>query len=388
MHLTEILDSAEVRRAFPVLAEAVYLNTGTYGLMPEPAFRQFVEILFDLEQRGVAAQGNLWGRVEAVRARVAALMGTEADEIAFTRNATDGINLVLSGLDWQAGDEVITTTEEHPAMHHPLLYLQKRRGIKIKLVEVSPQAEVMLARLESAASRRTRLVAISHVSSETGTREPAEAICRWAASRHTLSLLDGAQALGVFPIDTRRVGCDFYVSNGHKWLCGPKGVGIFFGRKDRLTGLSPAHIGAGSLERADIATGEAEPWSTALRFEFGTRAWPLCAGLGASLDWLESLGWEAVEQHMAALSGYLKERLSNRPGLRLLSPLCWEESSALTTFAMNGWKGDDLCNALRERWNIHVRPVGLYNAVRVSTAHFNCREDVDMLVKRLEELAG
>jgi selenocysteine lyase/cysteine desulfurase len=156
-------------------------------------------------------------RVDAndeTRKHIAALIHAAPEEIAFTRNATDGINLVLAGLDWKPGDEVITTKEEHEAIQHPLLYLQKMKGIKFNMVEVSPQPEVMLERLEQVYTARTRLLAMSYITCETGTRLPAPALSQWAAEHHVLCLLDGAQASGALSVDVGELGCDFYASNG------------------------------------------------------------------------------------------------------------------------------------------------------------------------------
>jgi selenocysteine lyase/cysteine desulfurase len=271
-------------------------------------------------------------------------------------------------------------------VNHPLLYLQNTKGLIVKRLPVSPQADVMTVRLEQALTERSRLVVMSHVSCESGTRLPAQAISQWAREHGLLCLLDGAQVSGVFPLDVREIGCDFYASNGHKWLSGPKGTGFFYGRADKLTALSPAHVGAGSLERVDIATGEAQPFVTGQRFEFGTRAWPLHAGLGASLDWFENLGWENVYRHIAALSGYLKDCILERSFLRLLTPLPFEASSGLTTFVVEGHEAGQVSQALREQWKIHVRVIPHYNALRISTAHFNNPEDLDRLMLALEQI--
>lgn len=381
-----LLRDERVREAYPVLKDVVYLNVGTYGLMPEPALAQFQAIQAEFERRGVASDGTFGRKTEETRQRVAALMGASADEIAFTRNATDGINLVLAGLDWRPGDEVITTDEEHEAVNHPLLYLQNTKGLIARRLQVSPEAEVMTARLEQALTERSRLVVMSYVSCESGTRLPAQAISQWARQHGLLCLLDGAQVSGVFPLDVREVGCDFYTSNGHKWLSGPKGTGFFYGRLDKLTALSPAHVGAGSLERVDIQAGVAELFATGQRFEFGTRAWPLQAGLGPSLDWFESLGWENVYSHIVALSGYLKDCILERSFLRLLTPLPFEASSGLTTFVVEGHDAGQVSQALREKWTIYVRVIPHYNAIRISTAHFNIPEDLDRLMLALEQI--
>ena len=374
-----------VRPAFPVLQDTVYLNVGTYGLMPDPALRQFQEWQAEFEQRGVASRVNIGAKAQAARERIAALLNVAREEIAFTRNATDGINLALAGMDWQPGDEVITTDEEHEAMAHPLLYLQRARGIKAHFIDVSPDPAVMLARIEAVATARTRLVAMSHVTCETGTRLPAREICDWARSRGIWSLFDGAQAFGAFAVDVRGLGCDFYTINGHKWFGGPKGTGIFWGRKDRLVELLPAHVGAGSLERADIAAGVADLWQTAARFEFGTRAQAVYAGLNGSLDWFESLGWDAVYRHVAALNQYLKAQIMRRPHLELLTPQAPDASSGLVSFVVRERVAGDVSRRLSER-RIVVRVIPHFNAIRISTAHFNCACDINELMSAIDGL--
>ena len=386
--VTGLLRDPRVREAFPVLKDVNYLNVGTYGIMPEPALAQFQSLQADFERRGVASAGKYGQKTEETRQCLAELIGAEAEEIAFTRNATDGINLVLAGIDWKPGDEVITSDEEHEAMNHPLLYLHNTKGLVVKRVKVSPDAAVMQARLDEAASDRTRLVALSFVSCESGTRVPAKAISQWAASRGVYSLLDGAQVSGAFSIDVHEIGCDFYASNGHKWLSGPKGTGFFYGRRDKITELSPAHVGAGSLKHVDLATGEAEPFPTGQRFEFGTRAWPLTAGLSFSLDWFESLGWDNVYGHVAALASYFKACIQERPFLKLVTPVAPEESAGLTTFVIVGHEAQQVSQKLREQDQTYTRVIPHYNAMRISTAHFNNAEDVDRLMAALEKIAG
>ncbi|MCL5996102.1 MAG: aminotransferase class V-fold PLP-dependent enzyme [Chloroflexi bacterium] len=382
---SDYLDSAIVRASFPVLEEVTYLNVGTYGIMPEPALKTFQELQADFERKGVASTANVGAKANETRERIAKLLGASVKEIAFTRDATDGINLVLAGLTWQPGDEVITTTEEHEAMIHPLLYLQATKGICVRRVEISPDPDVMLRRLEEVRSPRTRLVGMSHVTCETGTRLPAHEICAWAAGYNILSLFDGAQALGAISVNVREIGCDFYSSNGHKWLCGPKGTGVFYGCLDKLVQLSPAHVGAGSLAWVDVNTGAAEPWASGQRFEYGTRAWALYAGLGASLDWYDSLGWENVERHLIALNRYAKQHIQSRKHLQLLSPFDWCDSSGLVTFKAPGNLCFEMGRMLREQYHIHTRMIPHYNAVRISTAHFNNEADIDKLMAAVDK---
>jgi len=357
------LDTVRIREDFPALKEVVYLNVGTYGIMPEPALAATLEGMTEFERFGFASKGNVGGKAHNTRQRLAALLGVAPEDIAMTSNASDGNNLALGSLEWQPGDEIISANEEHPSLDSPLKWLEKNKGVIVHHLPVSPRPEVMLPRLEGVWNPKTRLVAMSHVTCCTGARLPAREITTWAKERGILTHFDGAQALGVFSVDVREIGCDFYASNGHKWLLGPKGTGVFYAPRSRL-----AMMAVGALEA-------------------GTRAWGLYAGLGASLDWYEGLGWANVHQHIAYLSGYLKERVMERPYLHLHTPRAFEESSGLTSFTVAGHEADEVFNRLRERWNIYTRVVPEFNAVRVATAVFNNEEDVQRLMEALEVIS-
>ncbi len=385
--LTHALDAAAVRAAFPILQDVTYLNTGTYGLMPEPALAAYLEATADFERSGVASRRNLGASIDEARTRIAARLGAQADEIAFTRNATDGVNLCLAGFDWRPGDEIITTDEEHPAIAHPLAYLKHRRGVVVRTVPVSPRADDMLPRLEQAAGPATRLIIMSHVTCETGTRLPAREICGWAAARGLLTCFDGAQTLGALPVDVAALGVDFYTSNAHKWLSGPKGLGLFYCRKDRLDALNMAHVGAGSLKAADLDADICEPVDSAARFEFGTRSYTLAVGLNAALDWFEGLGWDNVYAHIAGLAGYAKACIAERPHLRLLTPLAAEDSSGLVSFVVTGKQAQDVAGVLREN-RITVRVVDHYNCIRIATAHFDTADDVERCLATVDALTA
>ena len=150
--------------------------------------------------------------------------------------------------------------------------------------------------------------------------------------------------------------------------------------------LSPAHVGAGSLEKVDLATGQADPWMTAQRFEFGTRAWSLTAGLGFSLDWFESLGWKNVYAYIASLTGYFKQRILERSYLQLLTPVEFEQSSGLTSFVIKGHNAGEASRTLWEKSKMMVRVIPHYNAIRISTGHFVSEQDIDQLMKALDDI--
>ena len=374
-----------IQAAFPVLQRVTYLNTGTYGPMPAPALDEFVRAVTALESDGVACETDLPEQSDRLRSALADLVGAHQEELAFTGNATDGINLALAGMDWRAGDEVITTDEEHEAMLHPLLYLQTTRGIRIRRVQCSGDAGAMLGRLDHAFSERTRLLAFSHVTCETGVALPAAPMCNWARDHGVRSLLDVSQSLGILAVRVGDIGCDCMAANGHKWLHGLTGTGFFYASRDVLPELRPAHVGAGSLEHADFDLGIAEPWKTGRRFEFGTRSWANAAGWGASLRWLKDLGFDRIREHTAAVGDYAMDVLWSIPGISVLTPRPHEHRAGLVSFTCAGRDAGELGSKLAHQHSIVTRHVPHYNALRISVAHFTSKDHIGKLAGALRD---
>lgn len=374
-----------VRADFPALAGLTYLNLGTHGLMPEPALLRYLEASARYEREGHFAHADLDAERERARARLAALLGAPPATVALTGNANDGINIVAAGIAWRPGDEVLITDQEHPAIESPFGHLAERGRIALRRFAFGADPEETLANLEAALTPRTRLVAVSTVSSQTGARLPARPATAIAHARGAEILIDATQALGQVALDATAIGCDYLVSNGHKWLLGPKGTGLLYVRPDRLEALEPAHVGAGSL-----LEGASPPTllPTAARFEFGTRALPLWAGMNAALDWWEERGVEPILAHMAGLATELKARVQANPRLTLLTPLPWEHSSALVSFSVEG--EPDSMALLRKLWERRVvtRSVPELQALRISCAPFSDEGDLDRLFEALEAVSS
>lgn len=380
-------DVAAVRRALPVLERVVYLNTGTAGIAAAPVIAKLWEEVSLFEAEGEVRYHEMQDRMDAARAQVASLIGAGADEVAFSRNATDGVNLVAWGLPWKDGDEVVLSDQEHPAMNHPWHHLQPRGGPRLRMFAVDPDPAATLANIRALLTPRTRLIASSHVSCQTGIRIPAKEVCDLARERGILVFLDGAQAVGQFPVDVKALGCDFYTSNGHKWLHGPKGTGFLYLRRERLDEVCPMQVGAGSFVRP-VDLDHIRLMPSAHRYEYGTRSYGTYAALPAAIEYLAGLGWDWVEQRMAHLSGYLKARLSEVPGLRLLTPQPWERSSALVSFSFPNKTAQEMADFLWNASKIRSRTFPDKGILRVSTAYFNTESELDLLVETLQRMAN
>jgi selenocysteine lyase/cysteine desulfurase len=379
-------DLDRVRAALPALQDCTYLNTGTFGLVAEPVAERVLAAQRAFDTRGMAMHDQALAWQEQARAHAAGLLNCRADEIVLSGNATDGVNIVAFGLAWQPDDEVLISDQEHPAMNVPWYTLARRTGIRVRHFPIARDGEpnTTLASIAERLTKRTRLIGTSHVSHQTGVRVPAREICALARERGILSLLDGAQAAGVVPIDVQALGCDFYTTNGHKWLCSPKGIGFCYGRKELFDRMEPAYVGAGSTSYNQLQLQTMKLVSGAKRFEYGSRGHALYVGLTAAIDYLDDMGWDSIHAHQQNVATYLKAQILYR-GWPLHTPLAWERASALNVFSIPGVNDvEALYQHLIDEHRIYVQRIGTLNALRVSTAYFTSRADIDRLLKVLD----
>ncbi len=389
-------DDEKARRAraeMPVTGRKTYLNTGTAG----PLARVTQEALeaggrFDYETgRGTFSSfPALLADIADLRTRFAALMGVSEDEVALTHHTTDGINIVAHGLDWRAGDEIVTTSAEHESGLLPL-YVQKRRhGVVVKVVDIGPEdsTDEIAVKLGRAIGPRTRLIAISHVNWNTGLRMPIECIAAIARERGVLTLVDGAQSAGAIPLDLASSGVDFYAVPAQKWLCGPEGIGALWVRAESLALLEPTFIGFFSLVDTSSydLSGNFMPAAGARRFEVGTVYRPAVKAMCANLQWLsEELGWRWIHARIAALAEHARRALLRIPEVEMVTPP--GAGSGLVTFALHGYDPRRVVAEL-ERSDVVLRNLHDPEALRVSTGFFNDDEDIARLVEGLRAITA
>ncbi|GIX05844.1 MAG: aminotransferase class V [Candidatus Poribacteria bacterium] len=376
-------DVGTVRLEFPLVREVVYLNTGTAGLCPLSVAEKLWESIRAFEVGGEVEWPEAVRRMEEGRERLAQFLHTDPSRLAFTRNATDGVNLVVEGIAWRPGDEVLLSAEEHPAMLFPWTYLAQRKGVRLRRFPVGMTPQETLETVQQMATEATRLVATSHVSSVTGKRIPVAEIGRWCREAGILTLVDGAQAVGQIPVALETLPVDYYVGNVHKWLHGPKGVGFLAVSPDALEPLEPTWVGAGSGSYSPEKG--FRPRSDARCFEYGTRDFGRYGALPALFDWYQRLGWEEIWRWMQYLTRYLRTRLGELPAVRSHTPLLFEYSSAMTTVSVEGVGGQRLVDRLWELHAIRLRYVPEVDGIRISTTLFNTRAEVDRLVEALAQ---
>ena len=305
--------------------------------------------------------GDLLGAADALRARVAGLMGCDPAELALTGSTTDGVNSVLGGLELGPGDEVLTSYEEHPGLLVPLAVGAKRSGYSIRQASFAELAQEVGS---------AKLVACSHVSWITGAVADTEAL----AASDARVLLDGAQGLGAVPLDVKALGCDFYAASGQKWLCGPVGSGYLYVKRERLDDITPPWPGFGTVSDPARAL-ELQLRGESARLDPGLRPAEHTAWANASLDVLEAAGFDDVLATAADGAARLAERL--RESGRKVAP------RGRTTLV--SWEEDDP-EAVAERLKgsgVVVRHLPGWPYVRASVGGWTSEDDVERLLRAL-----
>jgi L-cysteine/cystine lyase len=262
--------------------------------------------------------------------------------------------------------------------------IAQRYGVRLHFLDIDgDDDQLLLHSLERLLEQQIRLVSISHVSRRSGRRLPARSIAE-LAHRHNVSvLLDGAQAFGSVPVDTRELGCDFYVLSGHKYILGPQATGAFYLRRERIETLKPSWLGSRSQQWMDL-NGGLVLHESARRYEFGTRNMADIAGFGAALAMWESIGWGAVFAAIAEYAAGMRAALAHVPGLLIETPKLPAQGSGIVTFRMPGITGHELYTRLLEHERILVSPFEPgTESVRVSTHVFNTEAERERLVAAL-----
>jgi cysteine desulfurase/selenocysteine lyase len=401
----QAFDAARIRADFPILAREVngkplvYLDSAASSQRPLAVLRaveHYETRLHANVHRGVHSLSQ-WATAayEGARETVRRFINARSvREIVFVRGTTEAINLVANS--WgrghlQAGDEILITYLEHHANIVPWQMLCAATGARLLAAPVKPDGELDLESFRAMLSTRTRLVAVAHVSNALGTVLPVQEIVHLAHARGIPVLLDGAQAIAHQAVDVQSLDCDFYAFSGHK-VYGPTGIGVLYARESLLAAMPPWQGGGDMILSVSIqqSTYNELPW----RFEAGTPNISGAVGLGAALEYLESLGREAVAAHEHALLLLASQRLAALPRLKLIGTA--SDKAAVVSFTMDGVHPHDIGTILDSE-GIAIRtghhcamPImefyGLAATARASFGCYNSAEDVERLLEGLTKV--
>ena len=367
-----------VRAHFPLQDDPVYLNCGGLG----PASQRVLDAVFStmlaLQQHSETGH-NL---IQPAREIVAPFVGAEPRELCFTRNATEGNALIAAGLRLRAGDEVIFESHAHPGGSFPWFNQTKERGVTVKLFEPSPvSAEENLARIRALVTPRTKVIQVSHITCTDGLVLPVRAIAEFAAARGIWFHVDGAQAVGMVPVNLGALGCDSYAFCGHKWLGGPHESGAVFIRHARLDAVAVTGIGSHSGE-LPFLPGEIRYVDGAARHEYGTRNAGLIVARAEAVRLQKEIGVERIAAYGRDLATYLHAEFSKISGLVVLTSARPELRASMVTISHPRASAGDFFTYLLKTHGLRCRPVTeqKLNAVRVSTHVFNSPAECERVV--------
>jgi cysteine desulfurase/selenocysteine lyase len=397
-------DVDTVRADFPILTQKihgrplVYLDNGASAQKPKLVL-DTIERAYSEEyanvHRGLHYLSNLsTANFEKARETVRRFINARSDaEIIFTRNATEAINLVASsygGPHVGEGDEIVLSIMEHHSNIVPWYFLKERQGAVLKWAPISDDGELLLDKFEALLTPRTKMVAITHMSNVLGTIVPIKEVVRMAHARGIPVLVDGAQSAVHLPVDVQDLDVDFYAFTGHK-LYGPTGIGVLYGKKELLEAMLPYQGGGEMIGTVtpDRITYAPPPH----RFEAGTPAIVQAIGLGAAIDYVESVGRERIKAHEDRLLAYAMERLSELNWLRIFGRA--RSRGSIISFEMRGAHPHDVSTIL-DRYGVAIRAgthcaepllarYGVTATARASFAMYNTVEEVDRLVEALRK---
>lgn len=377
-----------VQQQFPFPEDYVYLNTGGLGVVPAVVQDRILKTFYKKDY--AFSPGHNLDHWNEIKSQCAPLFGPKCtkEEVAFTSTATESINIVVNGLPLKKGDEVITSTHEHPALHVSLLNRMKRDGIVIKAFEPDMKHGLgNVDRIHNLITDKTRLIFISHFTCTTGQRFPEKEIGDLARSKGIWYGLDGAQTMGNMPVDVGEYGADCYALSGHKWLLGPKRTGILYVRREMQDVIRPTTVGAYSDNGYSVTENRLVFQPTAMRYEYGTQNDALFQGLSESVGFIRSIGQDLVWKHNKVVAEYCVAQLEKIPGVELCSPREEEFRTSLIAFRVKGFHYRSISHEMNKR-GIRVRPVpeNDLEMIRVSFHLYNSKAHVDRLVEALEEV--
>jgi selenocysteine lyase/cysteine desulfurase len=364
----------------PVARQWAYFDHAAVAPLSGPAREAIARWAEDAAANGDAYYPGWTKQIEALRGRAAGLIGAQTDEIALVSNTTSGINLVAEGFPWAPGDNVVLPDNEFPSNQYSWLHLADR-GVEVRRVAAG-NAPGLVNRLAAACDSRTRIVSVSWVGYANGWRHDLDQLADVVHSRGALLFVDAIQGLGVFPLDVAQTPLDFLAADGHKWLLGPEGAGIFYLRREHLDRLRPLGLGWNSVVHChDFSRIELALKPAATRYEGGSANVPGLLGLGASLELLLEFGPAALAERILEITDLACRRLSSI-GATIHSDRAAGHASGIVVFELPGRDPVAVRRHCLQRGVVLSCRAG---RLRISPHAYNDAGDLDRLVEALQE---
>jgi cysteine desulfurase/selenocysteine lyase len=369
---------ATIREQFPITRNYNFQNHAGVAPLSRPA-AEAMRLYVDQLETTAGLRSGFYKHAEVVRKLAAQLINAIPEEIAFVKNTTEGLGWVANGLSWNTGDNVVTTNVEFPANIYPWMGLQSR-GVQLKMVP-EDNGRVPVEAIAAAIDSKTRVVTVSAVQFASGYRMDLAALGRICKEKGVLFCVDGIQALGAFPIDVRAMNIDFLAADGHKWLCGPEGAGIFYCNQQLIGHLRPVMAGWLCMKGAlDFGNYHFEFLDSAKKFDTGSYNLAGIYGLGASIEMFLEIGIDKIASHLLMLTDRIVRGVRDK-GYRVISPRREGEASGIVAFISDVHDHEEIQRHLEaeHRVVIAVRE----GRLRASPHLYNTPEEIDQMVDLL-----
>ena len=367
-----------MREYFLLDEDIVFLNHGSFGACPMPVFDVYQQWQRELERQPVAFLGRRFDALmDEARGRLAAYLCAASENVVFVPNATVGINTVARSLNLQPGDEVLTTDHEYGAIDYTWQYVCEQTGARLVRQPVPiplTNADTVIEQLWNGVTPRTKVIAISHITSPTALIFPGAEICRRAREAGILTIVDGAHAPGQIPVDLEAIGADFYSGNCHKWMCAPKGAGFLYVRPEHHSHVVPLVISWGWLPDSTLAS--RSQWQ-------GTRDIAAYLSVPAAIDFQDMHHWSGVQAACHTLAVEARRRIHTLTGVPEIAP-----KSMFAQMFTVPLPTDDILRLktrLYDEFRVEAPAIQWNNQpmLRVSVQAYNTQHDIDVLLEAL-----
>jgi isopenicillin-N epimerase len=371
-----------IQQAYTVTRGIVNLNNG--GVSPSPRVVTEAFVRYTWQQEDLPAY-TMWQilepQCESVRTGLAEVFGCDREEIAITRNASESLETLLMGMDFEAGDEILTTTQDYPRMLTTLRQREQREKLSLKLIKVPiapADPKAIVDAFEAGITPRTKLILISHVINLTGQITPVKAVCERARAKGIETIVDGAHSFAHFAFKRDDLGCDYFGTSLHKWLCAPKGTGMLYVRKDKIAKIWPL-MAAEKTQAGDIRKYE----------EIGTHSAAMKLAIGDAILFHNGIGAARKEARLRYLTHYWADELGKLPKVRFNTALDAKQSCAIANVRIEGVDSGKLASHLMDKHKIFTVPIlhDEFEGLRVTPNVYTTLAELDRFVEAMATVA-
>ena len=394
------MKTTDVRRDIPLLEEIIYLDAASTTPTPRPVVNAMCDYFYNYNAntgRGAYRMAvKATQKLDEARNKIARFVNSNHDEIIFTKNTTEAINMVANSLEFEEGDNIVVPNIEHHSNLVPWLNLHNN-GVELRVVNADENGVVDPDTVEKAVDENTRLISITHISNSIGAVQPVDEIAKIANENETLYLVDAAQSAGHMGVDVKKLGADFVAFPGHKGFLGPVGTGFLYCARDVQEKLQPLNLGGGTVD--DVTADDYKLTEAPYCFEGGTQNIAGFIGLGAAIDYLKRIGMDKVEKHSRKLTRFMYQEIHDLEKVTVYgSP---ENIYGIVSFNIDNINPHDLAKILDETrsicvrsglhcaipWMKHIGAYKLGGTVRASLHYYNTQEELEILAETLKEVS-